>query len=131
MTDSTTADLTENQIAWLRDWVGAQPDDDALTAVFNRQLDAGEADPLRATARAVLTRRLADYLAAPASFTTEEYGQNVGANITALQKQLGELADPGDPGSDQNAPWLLQRVELDVEDRHGSRAGDWPFWGGR
>jgi hypothetical protein len=84
--------LDPDTLAWLRTQVGDTPDDDELAEVYDQQVVAGAENPRLATARAVLSKRLANFSASPTSFTTPDYGQNVAANISALQKQL-EILD--------------------------------------
>lgn len=78
--------LTEDQLAYLRSEVGVDdPTDDVLEDAYTRL------DSVEEVAAEVLRTRLANLLAAPASFSVEGYSENNAANITALQKQLDRL----------------------------------------
>lgn len=91
--------LDADTLAWLRSQVGDTPDDDTLADVVDQQAGAGEPDPVRAAARWVLGKRLADFVAAPASLSVAgEITRSTGANITALQAQLATLDVPADAG---------------------------------
>jgi hypothetical protein len=83
--------LDADTLAWLRTQVGDTPDDATLADVYDQQITAGSDNPRLATARAVLSKRLANFSASPSSFQTPDYGQNVAANISALRQQLDEL----------------------------------------
>lgn len=77
--------LSEAELADIRMEVGATspPTDDDLEEIYDRRLSVKD------TILEVLTKRLADYLANPAQFIVPgEYGQNVAANIDALEKQI-------------------------------------------
>lgn len=88
--------MDEQTLAWLRTQVGDQPDDAALQEIYGRHVAGGQADPAAATAREVLGRRLADFIAAPASLSVAgEITRGTGANIAALQRQLGDLGERG------------------------------------
>lgn len=78
-----------NTLAWIRSKVGDTPDDATIDAVYTRLLS----DQV-ATAREILDKRLANYLASPASFSVSgEYSQSVGDNIRALQEALNSDAE--------------------------------------
>lgn len=88
--------LSADDLNWIHDRVGDTPDDAALALVAART----DITTREAVVREVLSRRLANMLAAPASFTIPgEYGQNNSANITALQAQLDQVGGIGDGSS--------------------------------
>lgn len=80
------AALTAEQLATLRNEVGSNPDDATLQSIYDRT------EGVYATAYEVVAQRLADMRANPAQFSVSgEYGQNVSANLTALNEQLRRL----------------------------------------
>lgn len=79
--------LSTADVQWIRRWVGDTPDDANLQTRYDRL------GSLKAVATEVLDQRLANFLANPASFSTDDYSQNHGENIRALTKRLDELAD--------------------------------------
>lgn len=82
--------MTGDDLAWLRAELGASepPSDLDLSEAFNR-LGSREAVALE-----VVRGRLAKWTEGPASINVGgEYSQNVGANITHLEKQEKRLQD--------------------------------------
>jgi hypothetical protein len=75
--------LTADQLAEIRDEIGSAPDDAVLQTTYTR------VGTLGGTIYSVLSRRLADLMAAPSSFAIPgEYSQSTQANIAALMEQL-------------------------------------------
>ncbi len=84
--------LDQDTLAWLRSQVGDEPTDAELAEIVDQQAGAGAEDPVKAAARWVLSNRLANFAAQPASLSVAgEVSRSTGANITALQKQLQNL----------------------------------------
>lgn len=85
--------MTDDERAEIRTWVGAEPTDAELDAIWARLEDVGD------VVRAVLRRRLADLVASPASVTIPgEVSVNTAANIKALQDRLALVDDTYGPG---------------------------------
>lgn len=85
--------LTLDELALVRAEVGdtVPPSDDDLDEIHDRR------GGLVGVVREVWSKRLADLLASPASFTVSgEYGQNVASNILGIQQRLRELAGADD-----------------------------------
>jgi hypothetical protein len=102
--------IPADDLTWLRARVGATPDDDELAGVYAQF--AAVDDPKTETARWVLSKRLADFVASPAQMAVSgEVSRNAAANITALQGQLADLG--GVPGVDGDSP-ELQIADLAV-----------------
>lgn len=78
--------LTEPELALARVELGTAMDEDDLQERYNR-LDSD----LSAAIAEVLRQRLADLIAAPASFNTPDYGQTTTENIKVLQAQIDKL----------------------------------------
>lgn len=80
------ADLTDDQLTYLHDHLGASADEDDLQSRYDRL------GTLDLVITEVLQRRLADLVSKPASFSVAgEYSQNTGPNIEALTKQLAQF----------------------------------------
>jgi hypothetical protein len=79
--------LDDNDLAYLRSWVGtAAPTDVELEAAHERLGD------LHAVALEVLRQRLADLLADPASFGVgSDYREDRSSNIRSLEAQVRKL----------------------------------------
>lgn len=85
--------LTLDELAAVRAEIGdtVPPSDDDLDEIHDRR------GGLVGVVREVWAKRLAEYLASPASFTVSgEYAQSVAANIQGIQKRLAELATADD-----------------------------------
>ena len=82
-------DATER--AWLRSWLGAEPDDEDLDARYARLEDA------QAVALEVVRERRAALLATPSSFTvTGVYSESNSGRADELKNLLADLLrDPG------------------------------------
>lgn len=88
------AALTTVQLAQARLELGTTTDEDDLQERYDRLLSelGDEDEALDAAVTEVLRQRLADLIAAPASFNTPEYGQTTTKNIEALQAQIDRVA---------------------------------------
>lgn len=87
------AALTEDQLALARVELGTELNEDDLQERYDR---LGNDLPLAIVE--VLRQRLADLLAAPASFSTPDYSQTTTENIKALVAQIAELNSAGSGG---------------------------------
>jgi hypothetical protein len=89
------ADLTDEELAFLRAKVGDKPADDQLQEIFDREGSKEKA------ALWILENRLANYLSRPGSQNIPgQYSDSVEANIRALQgslKGLTSVVDEADP----------------------------------
>ena len=93
--------LTEQELAWIRSKVGDDPDEIDLEDRYTRLGDVTE------VVREVLSGRLANLLAAPASITIPgEYAQNTAANIKGLQEELAALGNL--PGVDESVVRIIE-----------------------
>lgn len=86
-------ELTEAEIAWVREWVGDEPDDSTLLAIINQD----DVQTKELLVRRVLNTRLANLLAEPADLNVPgEISINTTANIKALQDKLAGLPTVAD-----------------------------------
>ena len=84
--------LTDDQLALARVELGTDMDEDDLQERYDRLGD------LTAAIAEVLRQRLADLLAAPASFNTPDYSQTTTENIKALTAQIERVGVAGVAG---------------------------------
>jgi hypothetical protein len=84
--------LDPDTLAWLRSQVGEEPPDAELAEIVDREYGAGSPDPVKSAAQWVLRKRLADFVAQPATLSVAgEVSRSTGPNIAALRDQLGAL----------------------------------------
>lgn len=106
------ADLTEAQLAWLRDELGDQPDDAALQERYERL------GSVRDVAIAVWRRRRTDFIASPLSTQLAGVaGVNASENVRAIDRRIAALEllddDPTDsPGEDTDGGSADDRIEF-------------------
>lgn len=78
--------LTADELAVVRSYVGSEPADVDLEDIHDRVLT------VKAVVEEILRRRLADLLAAPASFTVPGgYSQSTAENIRSLSESLARV----------------------------------------
>jgi hypothetical protein len=79
--------ITDSDIARVREFVGTgdeYSDDDLWSLLLDN-------DSPEAVAQTIISTRLADLLASPASFSVPGYSESNTANIVALKEKLSEL----------------------------------------
>lgn len=101
--------LDVDQLALVRSWVGDQPDDAALNAIFDRT------GSLFDSIREVLRTRYANLLRNPSSFAVTGYSQSTGANMAAMRELLAKLEATGEDGLEEvGGVSVVRRVRYDT-----------------
>ena len=78
--------LTEDEIVRVRRFVGDDPPDDDLNAIYLRH------ETLKGTVLEILEIRRSNLLASPLSFSVVgEYGQNARYNVEFIQKMIDDI----------------------------------------
>lgn len=105
--------LNAAQLAAIRAEVGSTPDDATLQLIFDRTANLG------AVAVEVISMRLSDLLASPATFTIiGDYSQSNETNIAGLRSQLSRLHGlSGDDGSALFGTERLRQISVEFSDR--------------
>jgi len=101
---------TSLEMAQIRDYIGATPDDGTVEQVFALR------ETVAATAMSILRQRRADLVAAPAQWTSADYSEQWGKNLEALDRAIAEVHADVIADAWDHDPTVVRPVDLVLSD---------------